>query len=94
MDARNLKYNLAEIALASGVDPKTLQARRAALVKAGEMESVKGKRSEYTYDEVKKLLRNPRKPGEPRGEYVNALKLQLKNDGYTIAKGGERVAAD
>ena len=86
MDATKLKYNMTEISMASGIDVKTLSARKAVLSKAGEIEVIKGKR-EFTYDEVKKLLRNPRKPGEPHGEYVQALKLQLQTDGYTIKKG-------
>ena len=84
-----MKFNMKEIALATGVDEKTLMSRKTALVKAGEIESVKGKRSEYTYEEVKKLLRRPLKPGEPRGEYITALKRQLQTDGYTIKKGGD-----
>jgi len=84
-----MKFNMKEIALATGVDEKLLMSRKTALVKAGEIESVKGKRSEYTYEEVKKLLRRPLKPGEPRGEYITALKRQLQTDGYTIKKGGD-----
>ena len=84
-----MRFNIAEIHLATGIEVKTLQARRAALVKSGEIEAVKGKRSEYTYEEVKKLLRKPLKPGEPRGEFVTALRRQLQTDGYTIKKGGD-----
>lgn len=89
IEATKAKYNLKEISLATGTDEKTLQARRSALAKSGEIESVKGKRPEYTYEEVKKLLRRPLKPGEPRGEYITALKRQLQTDGYTIKKGGD-----
>lgn len=89
MEFSRMKFNLKEVALATGMDEKALLARKTALVKAGEIETVKGKRSEFTYDEVKKLLRKPLKPGEPRGEYVTALKRQLQTDGYTIKKGGE-----
>ena len=89
MELSKMKFNMKEISMATGMDENTLQARKIALVKAGELETVKGKRSEFTYDEVKKLLRRPLKPGEPRGEYVTALKRQLQTDGYTIKKGGD-----
>lgn len=89
MDFAKMRFNLAEIYMATGIDAKTLTARKNALVKAGELETVKGRRPEFTYDEVKKLLRKPYKPGEPRGEYVTALRRQLQNDGYQIKKGGE-----
>ena len=89
MEFSKMKFNMKEIALATGVDEKTPMSRKTALVKAGEIESVKGKRPEYTYEEVKKLLRRPLKPGEPRGEYITALKRQLQTDGYTIKKGGD-----
>lgn len=85
MDATKLRYNMKEIAAASGIEIKTLQTRRTALAKAGEIESGKGK-TEYTYDEVKKLCRRPRKPGEPRAEYITALRQQLQTDGYQIKK--------
>lgn len=85
MDATQLKYNLTEIATALGIDGATINKRKAALVKAWEIEAGKGKR-EYTYDEVKKLAREPRKPGQPRPQYIDALKRQLINDGFTIKK--------
>lgn len=88
MDATKVKYYLKEISLATGIDVKTLGSRRGALVKAGEIEVSKGKH-DYTYDEVLKLIRPRRKPGEPRTEYVTALKRQLQTDGYTIKKGGD-----
>ena len=87
MDVTKAKFLMKEISMATGIDVKTLTARKAVLVKSGELETVKGKRSEFTYDEVKKLLRKPAKPGEPRTEYVTALKRQLQTDGYTIKKG-------
>lgn len=81
------KYYISEIAAATGIDRKTLNARKAALVKAGELVSVKGKASEFTYEEVKMLLRERRKPGQPRPVMVNNLKRLLQNDGFQIKKG-------
>lgn len=85
MDATKMKFNAAEICAATGITPKELSARRTLLIRSGEIQAVKGSR-EYSYDEVRKLCRKPRKPGEQRPEYVTALKKQLQLDGYTIAK--------
>lgn len=89
VDVNKAKFRLQEIAAATGMEAKTLNARKTVLLRNGEIEPRKGKLSEYTYEEVKKLLRRPLKPGEPRGEFVTALRRQLQNDGYPIKKGGE-----
>ncbi len=81
------KYYLSEIAQATGIDIKTLQARRAKLVKENRLQGVKGRNSEYTYEEALLLLRKPTKPGEPRAAVVDALRRKLQTDGYSIKKG-------
>ena len=86
MDAMKLKYNAAEILAATGMDKKEFDARKSALIRSREITPQKGRSPEYTYDQVKLLCRQPRKPGEPMAEYIGALRQQLKLDGFPVGK--------
>lgn len=85
MDATKLRYNMAEISAATGIDTKTLMARKTQLMKTGEIPVSKGYR-EFEYSEVMKLITRPKKKGEPRADYIQTLKRQLQTDGFTVKK--------
>lgn len=67
-------YKLAEIENATGIKRNTISARRRTL---GIPPNAHG----YTYEQVRQLIKKPRRWQSPSKMAVNELKSKLKNDG-------------
>lgn len=87
MIVRAQTYSLKEIAIASNIKYGTLLTRAKRLRKAGILPPVEPHRKTmYTYEQAKALMRTPEKRGAPRLAAINSLKRQMINDGYSVRK--------